>query len=230
MSEIEIAACVIGHAEPPPRSAPAETSTRTVSLDMESRTAAKHAAEVRSLTARHSGFPESVVPVTVAGSQQTALIFFFRIRIATESGRLLEDRLVPIRLPVAADLRRFRRKEVRAVTEVLVERFWADVLSEANAHAHELARAAGNGAASPFATALRRERALLARIASGRASLVQAGLFDNRALKEKHAEEERSHAMRLESDTRSRALDTDATSACAADPELVMLLFLCSGA
>ena len=230
MSEIEIAACVIGHAALPPPCVPAETSTRTVSLELESRTAAQHVADVRILTARQSKFPEGVVPVTTARSRDTALIFFFRIRVATASGRLLEERLVPIRLPLPGIPRFRRRKEVRALAEAIVERCGADVLCEASAHALGLARSPGHGADPSLAAAIRRERALLANVASDRASLVQAGLFDNRALKEKHAEEERRHAMRLESDTRSRALDADATSACAADPELVMLLFLCSGA
>jgi superfamily II DNA or RNA helicase len=230
LSEIEIAACVIGHAALPPPRVPAETSTRTVSLELESRTAAQHVADVRILSARQSKFPEGVVPVTTVRSCDTALIFVFRTRVATASGRVLEERLVPIRLPLPGIPRCRRRKEVRALAEGIVERCGADVLCEARAHAVELARGPGHGADPSLAAALRRERALLANVAADRASLVQAGLFDNRALKEKHAEEERSHAMRLESDTRSRALDTDATSACAADPELVMLLFLCSGA
>ena len=64
MSEIEIAACVISRSEPPPRSAPAETCTRTVDLGTEARTAARHIAGIRRFSAVRSQFREDVVPVT----------------------------------------------------------------------------------------------------------------------------------------------------------------------
>ena len=58
MSEIEIAACVISQSEPPPRSVPAETCTRTIDLGTEARTAAQHIADTRRFSAVRSHFRE----------------------------------------------------------------------------------------------------------------------------------------------------------------------------
>jgi hypothetical protein len=57
---------------------------------------------------------------------------------------------------------------------------------------------------------------------------VQAGLFDSRALRRKWAEEERRDAIRCDSEAHANLLEADASVHLANDPELVMLLLLCS--
>ena len=78
----------------------------------------------------------------------------------------------------------------------------------------------------------RQRRSASARIADCVAAygspLVQAGLFDSRALKQKWAGDERRDAIRRESEARANLLDADSSVRLAHDPELVMLLIQCS--
>ena len=112
MSEIDIAACVIDRSEPPPRSAPAETCTQTIDLGAEARAEAQRIAESRRCSAVRSHFPEEVVPVTRRQDHRVrSLISFFRIRLVTRAGRLIEDALVPVRLPIDPPRRRLERKD-----------------------------------------------------------------------------------------------------------------------
>jgi superfamily II DNA or RNA helicase len=228
MSEIEIAACVISRSEPPQRSVPVETCTQTVDLRIEAHAAAQHVADTRRFSAVRSSLREEVVPVTVAKSPHTSLISFFRIRLVTYAGRLIEDQLLPVRFPL--DRRRcpLRRKEARACAESLIARFGPGLRRHAHMHADKRARAIALDAAESIATAERRERGIAHCMAAHGSPLVQAGLFDSRALKEKWAGDRRRQAIRRESEARANLLEADSSVRLARDPELVMLLIQCS--
>ena len=230
MSEIDIAACVIDRSEPPPRSVPAETCTQTIDLGVEARAEATRIAEMRGVRSIRSNVSEQVVPVTVLRSPRASLISFFRIRLVTRAGRLIEDALVPVRLPIDPPRRRLERKEVRALAETLIARFGAELLRHVRAHADHRARAIILESAQSVATAVTRERGIAESVAAHSTQLVQAGLFDSRALKQKWAGEEHRNATRTESEARANLLDADSSVHLAHDPELAMLLILCSQA
>ena len=228
MSEIDVAACVIGHSEPPPRSSPVESCTQTMDLGAEARAEAQRVVDARRFSAVRSNLPEQVVPVTVLRSPRASLISFFRFRLVTRAGRLIEDGLVPIRLPVDSPRRRLGRKDARAMAESLTTRFGPELLRRAHAHAAERARALALDAAQSIATAVGRERSIAGNAAAHGSPPVQAGLFDSRALKQKWAGEKSREAMRRESEARANLLEADSSIHLAHDPELAMLLILCS--
>jgi hypothetical protein len=185
---------------------------------------------MRGVRSIRSNVAKQVVPVTVLRSSRASLISFFRIRLVTRAGRLIEDALVPVRLPIDPPRRRLERKEVRALAETLIERFGADLLRHVRAHAHHRARAIILESSQSIATAVTRERGIADSVAAHRSQLVQAGLFDSRALKQKWAGEEHRTAIRTESEARKNLLDADSSVHLAHDPELAMLLILCSQA
>jgi hypothetical protein len=104
------------------------------------------------------------------------------------------------------------------------------LLRHVRAHADHRARAIILESAQSVATALTRERGIADRVAAHSSQLVQAGLFDSRALKQKWAGEEHRNATRTESEARANLLDADSSVFLAHDPELAMLLILCSQA
>ncbi|MEO5741780.1 MAG: helicase-related protein, partial [Vicinamibacterales bacterium] len=228
MSEIEIAACVISQSDPPPRSVPTETCTQTVDLHLEAHSAAQSITAARRSIVVHSTQPEGIVPVTVAQSPRAALISLFRIRLVTHAGRLIEDGLLPVRLPLPRGPRRLTRKEARSVAESLMTRFGPELLRHARAHADERAHAIALEWPEAIATAANRERRIAHNLAANDAPLVQAGLFDSRTLKQRRADEMRRDATRGESEARAHALEAGSNVRLAHDPELVMLLILCS--
>ena len=228
LSEIEIAACVISRSEPPPRSVHVETRTQTVDLGIEARAAAQHIADARRFGAVGTKLREEVVPVTVVKSRDTSLISFFRVRLVTGAGRLIEDRLLPVRLPLDRLDFPLGRKEARGLAESLIAHFGPELLRRAHTHADERARALALDAAESIATSAERERRIAHCAAAYGAPLVQAGLFDSRALKEKWARDERREAIRRESEARAHLLDADSGVRVAHGPELVMLLIQCS--
>jgi superfamily II DNA or RNA helicase len=230
MSEIEIAACVIDQAETPQRSVPAETCTHTIDLGGAARAEAQRLGDTRRVRSRHSHLPEWAVPVTVVGAPDAALVAFFRIRLVTHAGRLLEDDLVPVRLPINPPRRRLDRKGVRAMAESLIRDFGSELLRHACAHGEQRAHAIAAETAATVATASSREHEIARGAAARGPHLVQAGLFDARALKQKWTGEERRDALLHQSEARATLLEADATVRLANDPELVMLLIRCSQA
>jgi hypothetical protein len=228
LSEIEIAACVIGRSEPPPRPVHLEIATRTVDLGAEALAAARQVADSRRFSAMGSIHRGDVVPVTVVKSRDTSLIAFFRIRLVTSAGRLIEDRLTPVRLPLDRLYSRLGRKEARGLAESLIARFGSELLRYAHTHGDERARIIALDTAESIATSAERERRIADRVAEYGSSMVQAGLFDSRAVKEKRATDEHRASIRQENEDRALLLDADSSVRVAHDPELVMLLIQCS--
>jgi superfamily II DNA or RNA helicase len=230
MSEIDIAACVIDHAAPAPRSATVETCTRTTDLRAEARVEAQRLRQTRCISAARSRFPDWVAPVTSVTAPDASLVSFFRIRLLTGAGRLLEDDLVPVRLRIDPPQRRLDRKGARALAETLMDSFGSELLRRARAYGDERARRIAIEAARPSATAAARERRIADGIAARESPLVQAGLFDSRALREKWAGDEHRDVLRRDSVARANLLEADSSVHLAADPELVMVLIRCSQA
>jgi hypothetical protein len=143
---------------------------------------------------------------------------------------VLEDDLVPVRLPIAPPRRRLDRKDVRALAESLMRDFGSELLRHARAHGDERARTVAAQAAPTAATAASREHGIAEGVAARGPRLVQAGLFDARALKHKWTGEERRDAILHESEARATLLEADSRVRLASDPELVMLLIRCSQA
>jgi superfamily II DNA or RNA helicase len=228
LSEIEIAACVISRSEPPSRSVHVETRTQSVDLGIEARAAAQQIADARRFGAVCTKFRDEIVPVTVIKSRDTSLISFFRVRLVTGAGRLIEDRLLPVRLPLDRLHFRLGRKEALSLAESLIARFGPELLRHAHTHADERVRAITLDAAESIATSAERERRIAHFVAADDSPLVQAGLFDSRALKQKLARGERREAVRRESKARAHLLEADSGVRVAQDPELVMLLIQCS--
>jgi superfamily II DNA or RNA helicase len=230
MSEIDIAACVIDHAHPPQRSVPAETCTQTIDLGAAARAEARRLWEARRIRNVQSHLPDGAVPVTVVRAAEAALIAFFRIRLVTRAGRLLENDLVPIRLPINPPRRRLNREEARSLAESLMRNFGSQLLGHACAHGHDRARTLAAEAALTVATAALREQEIARSAAARGLHFVQAGLFDTRALKQKWTRDERRNAILHQSADRATLLEADSNIRLANDPELVMLLIQCSQA
>ena len=114
------------------------------------------------------------------------------------------------------------------MAESLIARFGPELLRHAHAHADERMRAIAREWSESIATTATRERRMSRRVAAYGSSLVQAGLFDSRALKQKWAGDEHREAIRGESEARAHLLEADSSVYLAREPELVMLLILCS--
>jgi hypothetical protein len=228
MSEIDIAACVIGHAEPAPRSATVEMCTRTTDLRTEASAETKRLRHTRCISAARSTLPDWVVPVTSMPARDASIVCFFRIRLLSGAGRLLEDGLVPVRLRIDPPRHRLDRKAARALAESLIDHFGPELLRHARAYGDERAHSIATEAARPSAAAAARERQIANAMTARKSPLVQAGLFDSRALREKSARDECHRILRQDSVMRANLFEADASVHLAGDPELVMVLIQCS--
>ena len=229
LSEIEIASCIIHETEPPPRLVAVERVTDTVNLEAEARAEAYRIAGARVHTAPASRHQDTV-PVTILRSADAALTSFFRIRLVTAAGRLAEELVVPVRISIKHLQTPFTKRAARALAEFLSERFGAELTRCIKHNAEEQARTISIELQQAIGRAVRRERTIADRIASSSSELVQAGLFDARALKDKWAADQRRLRLVDEHGARAELLEADSRVRLAEDPELVMLLLQCSRA
>jgi superfamily II DNA or RNA helicase len=230
LSEIDIGACVISQSEPPPRSAPSAIWTETIDLAASAAAEARRIADGRRVDSVRSTLPGHVVPTTVLRSPDASLISFFRIRLVTQAGRVIEDAIAPIRIPLDPPRRRLTRREARALAESLMAAAGPALARHARAHAERRALAIARESAQSIARAVLRERAIADCVAAHGPPLVQAGLFDNRALKQRWEGEERLESIRHESEAHATLLEDGSIVRLAHDPELALLLILCSPA
>lgn len=230
LSEIEIASCVIHETEPPPRLVTVESVTDTVALEAEARAEARRIAGARCVRSGRSGLREDIVPVTILRSADAALISFFHIRLVTAAGRLAEEALVPVRILMEHPQIPFTRRATRALAESLAKRFGPELMRCIRHHAEEHAAAISIEFTQSIARGVRRERTIASRVAASSSDLVQAGLFDTRALKDKWAADQRRLRLAEERGARAELLEADSRVRLAEDPELVMLMVQCSRA
>jgi superfamily II DNA or RNA helicase len=227
MSDIEVAACVIGNGEAPPRPMPVENCATTVDLGLDAHTEARRIADLRRLADCRSRIPPHVVPVTVVRSHDASLTSLYRIRLVTRAGRLIEDALVPVRIRIEQPAGRLTRRAARAFAESLMAAYGGELLQHARIHAEQRAHDISADVADAITCSITRERAIAEAVAAEPARFVQAGLFDTRSLKQKWAGEQRRESVRDESDARAHLLELDAIVQPAGDPEVVMLLISC---
>ena len=217
MSEIEMAACLIGHAEP--ASAPRDEPELCTTVDLRSQATdeaqriAQSRIHVQAAVVRRPGIATCLVHMPPA-----SVIAFLRIRLRSGGGRLVEDTLLPLRIPARMAIRNPSRRHVRAVAEDFVATTQPALLDIARAHMLRRARAIEAALSGAAQTAMSRERWIAARLWS-EARRVQPGLFDNRPL-----DGHRDVQMRqLHGDTPR----PDASVEISGDPEIALLLFTC---
>ena len=228
MSEVDIASAVIDRSPPPPQPAAVAASTSSVDYSGEAEAEAVRIASIRRSGAAPSPVCTDIMPVTVVRSPHTALVAFVRIRFAAGTGRVIEDALVPVGMRMAAQPRRLRPAAARGWAESLIAVFGLELVRVARARAEQQARTLALESAPSVARAIRRERAIVACATAPGPLLVQGGLFDGRAVKRKATDREQHDAIRRDSQVRGHLLAADASIHVARDPEIALLLFLCS--
>jgi hypothetical protein len=146
------------------------------------------------------------------------------VQLVTGAGRLIEDTLLPIRVPFAASKPRLRRREVRATAEAVIAVMQPDVIRHAREYARIRQHQISMECAEWLARAAERERSI-ARQASVRTSpLVQLGLFDSRAIRQHLDGRRLAHALIDETNTRTNLLEADSRVWLAHDPDIALLL------
>lgn len=236
-SEIDIAACVIDGSDIRQHISDPDDTTRVkgeISEEAEAE-ALRLSSVARLLPAASSHRDHGHTAISVLRShnrKQPVTVWFFHARIVNGSGRLVEEVLLPVQLPVSASAVSVicgsppKRRDVMVLAGHLVERFCGAVTSAARLHVERrVTEIAGEGRMW-VARALARERCLSQLVATDDA-LFQAGLFETRSLK--HREDIRTQRQRLADETASRAghLELDAVTSLAQAPELVLLLIQC---
>jgi superfamily II DNA or RNA helicase len=160
---------------------------------------------------------------------RSTVLWLFRLSVVSGSGRLIEEALIPVQLPlpkcdaVGTGARRPHRREVRAIGDLLLRHFRSAATAAAQLHGERRALAITIESRTSLARARARERRL-AQITDIDRELIQAGLFDTRALQ--HREDTRiqqEHILQL-SASHSDRLERDASMSIAQVPELVLLL------
>ena len=230
MSEIEVAACVLGRSEPASTPSTAEKYATTSDFRHAARSEAQRIASTRGSDRLRANLPEDVVPIVALRSPHPSLTCLFRIRLVTNTGRLLEDTLIPVRVPIENMSPPVKRRQVRILGESLAALAAPELMRYASALAERRGRAIGCGAVHAMARAIRRERVIAHCAAGHGARFVQAGLFDGRALKTKWDGQERREAVYQESAAHANLLEADASIVLAHDPQLALMLILCSPA
>ena len=236
-SEIEIAASVIDGVPLPARRADPLVTGNTETIDL----SASARAEAARLTTNRglqnvATRVHDVIPVTVVRSRDlrstdrkfgASAVWLIRIRIATRAGRLVEDTLLPVTVPFLDGRCHARRRHVRAMTEQMVAESKALVFDFVSGLADERAGVIARESAEWVARALRREHHLSRTHAADVAPLIQAGLFDNRALKQQEIAEQEHRSIFDESADRRTLLEAGVTAAAAHEPEIALLLITC---
>jgi superfamily II DNA or RNA helicase len=238
MSEIEMAACVIDRTVPAPRPRPLEPYSKTVDLGVTAALEARRIAEVRAITTGHEQpvLQGGIVPVAVrrlrvGGSltrpRRSSVIALMRVRLVAVAGRLIEDTLVPVRVPASTLPGHLNRREVQNMGEALLGIIRPDLVRLATAHARLREEAIAAGTAEWIACAIERERQLARRAESHAAPAVQAGLFDTRAVRHQLDIRLHSDAIGRETTTRTNLLEAESRVFLPHDPEVALLLITC---
>jgi superfamily II DNA or RNA helicase len=236
-SEMDIAACVIEGSDMR-RYASDEADT----IGVKAQISAEAQAEARRLASLARGVSGAScyvdhghTAVTVFRSRNRTApitVWFFHARIVNGCGRLVEDVIIPVQLPLsAADLPDLcssppKRRDVKAAAVDLVERFRGAVTAVAQVQIERRVLEIAGESRAWVARALARERRLSHLVATGD-PLFQAGLFETRSLT--HREDIRQRRQRLVDETATRAgyLALDTVASLAQPPALVLLLIRC---
>jgi hypothetical protein len=155
-------------------------------------------------------------------------IFMVRARIVDRPGRLLEDFFVPVQLKLPVACVRRTRRSARDIAQQILALHAPAVIAAARQHisirlAEMLVRYGGGVQRS-----IRREESLARLFATEAPPLVQAGLFDGRALKARASDRARELLASNESDARRRSLRSAMAEITAQEPDLVLVLLVSS--
>lgn len=242
-SEIEIAACVIDGRDTTQLEAAPEDTTAAIT------TVADLKKDAEAEAVRLSGLRNlSPSPLPHRDDNRTAVCVFrspvhkitrspgvlciFRARIVNGSGRLVEEMLVPVQLPLSrSDLASAcapdaRRRDVRARAEYLVERFGAAVASAAHRHVEQRTAEIAAESRDWVARTLVREQQL-SQVIQTDSVLFQAGLFETRSLRQREDHDIQQQRWLDEIASRAGHLELGAVASPAQAPALVLLLLQC---
>jgi superfamily II DNA or RNA helicase len=159
-------------------------------------------------------------------------LWIFRLNVISGSGRLVEEILIPVQLPLTAcealgfPSCRPKRHDVRAIADLLLRHFRSASAAAAQLAGERRALAIASEGHAWVARALARERRL-AQMLDTDAELVQAGLFETRSLQ--HRQETRLQYERILQLSASHVdrLERDTSISLAQVPDLVLLLIQC---
>ena len=233
-SEIEIAASVIGSAPLPVRSAGFDGggAAETVNLKAAAEAEATRIRAAR-VTLRGQSFTnDGVIPVLSTrsmGRRSPSVIWFVRIRIANRLGRLMEDRLVPVvtrgsdYVPTQAG-HHLRRRELRAIARQIIDAVGPAVIHVASQLAEERAQLINREVGEWLPRAMLRENYLSRTAVAGVSSLIQPGLFDNRAVKQNERAEHQHRSFFKDCEARAALLEATATAMLAHEPQIALVL------
>jgi hypothetical protein len=236
-AEIDIAAAVIQGIDVVFRAREeiAEVPTLAVSLQSEAEAEAVRLRRRQTMGASAPAArqaPPSGIPATTcqtsraSGLESSGVIFFVRACVTDAAGRLLEDILVPVRLPVRHAIRARKHMDLRAYGQALFDRFEPAVRAAVLEEIAERTIRIGSEYGTGIQRALARERQLAeARLASAD-RLVQAGLFDRRSLNQHEADRQLRAASSAERDSRIEALRSGSLGLSVQRPEPVLLLIV----
>jgi superfamily II DNA/RNA helicase len=241
-SEIEVASCVISNTELKISDTEPglERCTVRVGLQKESEAEAARLRTTKAPTAQTASIEEERIPVTTvrltastraaAGlpthHREPSIIWFVRAGIVNGAGRLADDMLFPVWMPLHVGPHAKRRRDVRALAEQIVQQHGATVMGLVRQRAAERSRDIQSQTAEWVMRTLRRERELSKIAAADAAALIQAGLFDTRALKQHEDAERQRRVIAEESKERAATLEAAATSS-PQPPEIALLLISC---
>jgi superfamily II DNA or RNA helicase len=231
LSEIELAACVINRTEPALQPATGESHTSTVDTYETAHLEARRMAAGRGYTNKTAEVPDFLVPVTALrrkAAKSIALgccvVAFVRVRLATPGGRLIEDAFLPVRVPFRTSKRGLRRREVRATAEALLASLHPDLIRIARQQVRARQTSLTHECGEWAARTIDRDRSIARHATSGMTPLVQAGLFDARAVRLRLDEQERAGALQIEASAHANLLEADSVVRLARDPEIALLL------
>lgn len=232
-SEIEIAASVISSAPLPARQAAdaVDGVAETVDLSAEARKEASRITTARCIAPARLTLDDAIIPVTFVSSSvlktydhrlKSSIIWFVRIRIVNRLGRLVEDRLVALAAGEPVITR--KRREVRAITQHMIDVFGPAVVQFASKLGEERAQVISHRLKQWLPRTARREEWLAQTAASGFSSEVQPGLFDKRSVKQQQLAEQQRRNILTDCAERTASLEADTAAAVANTPQIALLL------
>ena len=225
MSEIEMAACLIGHVEPAPAGRREPELCTTTDMRSQAVDEARRIGLARIHTPTSINDTDGVAACTVR-MLPAAAIAFLRVRLSSRAGRLIEDALLPLRVPGQAAIRKSGRRHLRAMAEDFIATMQPALVDCARAHMLERARAIESMLSGAAEAATSRERWIAGRVC-GESHMVQPGLFESRSLDGHHEMQLQKAQLRNETNAHAETLRADASIVISAEPEIVLLLFAC---
>jgi superfamily II DNA or RNA helicase len=239
LSEIEIAACVICRSEPSASPKPEQASAHSIELEIAAQTEAARISNARAAYLSRSTLPNGVVPATTLRLSRKngpendvrcpapSLIVFCRTRLVNRAGRLVEDTLIPVLVPLARLAAANKRRDVRALVEQSIGNYQSLLIFHARAGAEKRARAIEIASAGTAARVVRRESHITQWIGATHSGLIQDGLFDNRAAKKRREAQRRDNSILHDSAKHLESLQAEHSIALARDPEIELALLIC---